>query len=94
MLLASGPIEEKTKTLGMVWGYGSSTEAGCSSTIDGLEAYKNATEAIKEQARSMGADGIVSVSYEYRNATSKACAGSGKQVFEVYAWGTAVQLQS
>lgn len=92
MLLTSGPIDEKTETLGLVFAMGASVAEGCSDQINAIAAYQNANNELKKLAKEMNADAIVCINYQNRNAVSNSCGSRGKQVFEVYAWGTAVRF--
>jgi len=91
MLTSSGSIEEEYETIGLVVGFASSRQTW-RGTVDVPKAYKASLQSLVESARARGADGVIHVSFQNRVAIGPGCAGS-KQVFEVFAWGTAVKLR-
>jgi uncharacterized protein YbjQ (UPF0145 family) len=92
MLLATGPINEPTETLGVVIAMGTSVASGCAGLVNPMEAYQKANNALKDLGREMRADAVISVNYQLRSAVSRSCGSNGRQVFEVYASGTAVKF--
>jgi uncharacterized protein YbjQ (UPF0145 family) len=53
------------------------------------EAYEYVTAALMKEAQAIGANGIIHIHYDYRVAVNKGFI-SANQVFEVFAYGTAV----
>jgi uncharacterized protein YbjQ (UPF0145 family) len=57
-----------------------------------MEAYSKVAEQLQSNAANMGATAVVHASFDYRVAVSSGC-GGGRQVFEVFAYGTAVKWE-
>jgi uncharacterized protein YbjQ (UPF0145 family) len=91
MLVSSGAICESYRTIGLVVGFASKTE-GCGGKIAVEEVYKSALQRLVESAKSRKADALIYVSFQNRVASQAGC-GSAQQVFEVFAWGTAVAVE-
>ncbi len=89
MLVSSGDAGRPFKVLDLVVGFASKTE-GCQGTIKVESVYRKALERLEEGASALDADGLLFVSFQSRVASAQGC-GTAKQVFEVFAWGTAVQ---
>jgi hypothetical protein len=90
VVVSSGPICAEYNVLGLVVGFASKTE-GCSGTIAVEGVYQTALQRLIEGARGRGANGLIHVNFQNRIASQAGC-GSAKQVFEVFAWGTAIQF--
>jgi Putative heavy-metal-binding len=90
VVVSSGPICAEYNVLGLVVGFASKTE-GCSGTIAVEGVYQMALQRLIEGARGRGANGLIHVNFQNRVASQAGC-GSAKQVFEVFAWGTAIQF--
>lgn len=90
VVVSSGPICAEYNVLGLVVGFASKTE-GCSGTIAVEGVYQTALQRLIEGARGRGANGLIHVNFQNRVASQAGC-GSAKQVFEVFAWGTAIQF--
>ncbi|WP_390614929.1 GYF domain-containing protein [Botrimarina colliarenosi] len=87
-VVSSTVIDEQYKTLGLVVGFSSRTE-GCGGSVDVEKTYRQALDRLIESAKSRSANGLIGVSFQNRVASSTSCIGQ-QQVFEVFAWGTAV----
>ena len=90
VVVSSGPICADYHVLGLVVGFASKTE-GCGGAIAVEAVYHTALQRLIEGARSRGANGLMHVSFQNRVASQAGC-GSAQQVFEVFAWGTAIQF--
>ena len=90
MLVSSGSICESYATIGLVIGFASKTE-GCSGKIAVEDTYKQALKRLIESAKAKKANGLINVAFQNRVASSAGC-GAPNQVFEVFAWGTAIQI--
>ena len=90
MVMSSGAIGEPYRTLGMVIGFASATE-GCGGGINGEQVYQTAMKRLQESATAMSANAVIFVSFQNRAASKQGCGGPS-QVFEVFAWGTAVYV--
>lgn len=87
MIVSSGGVWTKYQVIGLVVGFASKTE-GCSGTpIEPV--YHLALKRLTEAAKQKGAAGLLFVNFQNRRAVSQGCTGPS-QVFEVFAWGTAV----
>lgn len=90
VIVSSGPICADYNVLGLIVGFASQTE-GCNGTVAVERVYHMALQRLIEGARSRGANGLIHVNFQNRVASQAGC-GSAKQVFEVFAWGTAIQF--
>jgi uncharacterized protein YbjQ (UPF0145 family) len=90
VVVSSGSICTEYNVLGLIVGFASKTE-GCSGTIAVEDVYQTALLRLIEGARGRGANGLIHVNFQNRVASQAGC-GSAKQVFEVFAWGTAIQF--
>lgn len=90
VVVSSGSICSEYNVLGLVVGFASKTE-GCSGSIAVEGVYQTALQRLIEGARGRGANGLIHVNFQNRVASQAGC-GSAKQVFEVFAWGTAIQF--
>jgi len=87
---AAGNINHPYQSLGVVMAVIARQE-GWGGGLPVAQAFKDATDDIKRQAASKGANGLIHISYMHRVSASQGCGGS-KSNIEVYAWGTAVKL--
>ena len=87
-ILSSTTLAQDYDSLGLVIGFASKTE-GCRGSIDVEKTYRQALDRLIESARSKSANGVIGVCFQNRVASTAACVGQ-QQVFEVFAWGTAV----
>jgi uncharacterized protein YbjQ (UPF0145 family) len=90
MLVSSGAICERYQTIGLVVGFASKTE-GCGGKIAIEDTYKAALKRLIESATASKANALLFVSFQNRVASTAGCGGA-QQVFEVFAWGTAVRV--
>ena len=90
MVISSGRICEVYETIGLVVGFASKAE-GCSGQIDIEPTYRAALQRLVESAKAMKATGLIYVNFQNRVASRAGC-GHSKQVFEVFAWGTAIRF--
>jgi len=90
--LSTGDLKEPYDIIDVVFAYGSSGE-GFLKTANPIEAYGKVADQLRERAAKVGANGIVNASFDYRMAVGSGCS-SGKQVFEVFAYVTAVKVRS
>jgi Putative heavy-metal-binding len=89
--VSTGDFKEPYDIIDLVFAYGSSGE-GFLKTANPLEAYGKVADQLRERAAKIGANGVVHAAFDYRTAVGAGC-GSGKQVFEVFAYGTAVRTR-
>jgi uncharacterized protein YbjQ (UPF0145 family) len=88
---AAGNVNHPYQSLGIVIAVVSRQQAGCSGGLPIEQAILDATDDLKRQAASRGANGLIHISYMHRVSTSPGC-GAPTSNIEVYAWGTAVKL--
>jgi hypothetical protein len=88
---AAGNVNHPYQSLGIVIAVISRQESGCSGGLPIGQALLDATDDLKRQAASRGANGLIHVSYMHRVSASPGCGGA-KSNIEIYAWGTAVKL--
>ena len=98
MLAASGNINRDYDVLGMVHTVvvRAQKSPGCSGKGGGLpvqEAYQDATAALHAAAVASGGDGVIHVSFDYRQSATNIGCNNTKPTFEVYGWGTAIKLK-
>jgi uncharacterized protein YbjQ (UPF0145 family) len=91
MIVTTTNLSEKYEIMDVVFAYGSSGE-GFLKTANPMEAYPKVLEELKKNAKNKGADAIVGAKFDYRVAAGTGCS-NGKQVFEVFAYGTAVKFK-
>jgi uncharacterized protein YbjQ (UPF0145 family) len=90
VIISSGRICEMYQTLGLVVGFASQSE-GCNGPVQVEKTYRAALQRLIDSAAAMRANGLIYVNFQNRVASQTGCNGT-KQVFEVFAWGTAVRL--
>lgn len=90
IIVSSGAICADYTVLGMVIGFASKSE-GCGGDIPVESVYTAALQRLTESARARYANGLIYVNFQNRVASTAGC-GNAKQVFEVFAWGTAVRF--
>lgn len=90
ILVSTGQIPYAHDVIGPVFAYGSSKE-GFLRTANPIEAYHKVTTVLQQEAAKFGADAVIFASFDYRVAVSFGCWGN-RQVFEVFAYGTAVRF--
>jgi hypothetical protein len=90
MKISSGGVSQPFRVIGIVIGFASTTES-CGSGLKVEATYKAALDRLVESATAKGANGLLFVNFQNRAAVAQGCAGP-TQAFEVFAWGTAVQL--
>ena len=98
MLAASGNINHDYDVLGMVHTVvvRAQKKSGCSGKGGGLpvqEAYQDATKALHESAVASGGDGVIHVTFDYRQSSTNIGCNNTTPTFEVYGWGTAIKLK-
>ncbi len=89
MVISSGDANRPFKVLGLVTGFASRSE-GCGVGVQIEQTYDLAMARLKDSASELGASGLLFVNFQNRVASKQACGGP-QQVFEVFAWGTAVR---
>jgi uncharacterized protein YbjQ (UPF0145 family) len=87
VLVSSGDANRPFKVLGLVVGFASK-----SGNIDVEAVYEKALKRLTESAKELGASGLLFVNFQNRVAVAPHPCGGTQQAFEVFAWGTAVQL--
>jgi uncharacterized protein YbjQ (UPF0145 family) len=90
MLISSGDAGRPFRAINLVVGFASKME-GCQGHIDIEDVYEQALKRLEEGAKELDANAILFVNFQNRVATGQGCTGPPKQVFEVFAWGTAVR---
>ena len=88
--MSSGQICAEYDTLGLVVGFASKAE-GCFSSIPVESVYNMALQRLIEGAKAKNANGLIFVNFQNRFASQSGC-GTVSQVFEVFAWGTAIRF--
>jgi hypothetical protein len=88
IVVSSGAICADYNTLGMVVSFASKAD-GCGGAISVESVYNTALQLLIQSALARGANGLIFVNFQNRVASQAGC-GSSRQVFEVFAWGTAV----
>lgn len=88
MFITTNDTDRSYEVAGIIFGYGNTKKSG-----NPLEAYSNARESLKEEAKKLEADAVVGTSFNYRDASKQGCGGPSP-IFEVYAYGTAVKFPS
>jgi hypothetical protein len=89
MIISSGSISEQYQTLGLVVGFASNAE-GCTGGVGVEKTYQMALKRLTESAVAKGANGLIFVNFQNRVAVKPGFIP--QQVFEVFAWGTAVRI--
>jgi hypothetical protein len=84
-----GDANRPFKVLDLVIGFASRAE-GCGGKIDVEAVYEKALKRLIEGAEELEASGVLFVNFQNRVASAQGCGGV-QQVFEVFAWGTAVR---
>ena len=91
LTLSTGDLKQPYDIVDVVFAYGSSGE-GFLKTANPLEAYGKVANELRDHAAKLGANAIVNAAFDYRTASGTGCS-SGKLLFEVFAYGTAVMLR-
>ena len=90
MLLSTGDIKDNYQVLDLVFASGNSTE-GFLKNCQPIDAYQKVAQLLAKTASSIGADGVINIRFDFRVAATQGVF-SPNQVFEVYAYGTAVKV--
>ncbi|CAN5391978.1 hypothetical protein BH10ACI3_BH10ACI3_26110 [soil metagenome] len=88
--LSTGDVPFKYEIIDLIFAYGSSNETIFQGASP-VQAYEKVSSLLERRAAEIGADAVVWVRYEYRVAQSRDFFVPN-QVFEVFAYGTAVRL--
>jgi len=94
MITATGNINQNYEVIGVLTiSVIKPQKTGCSG--DGLPvdaAYEEAVSGLVSLANKRGANGVIHIGFEHRVSTSAVGCGGSSANFELYAWGTAVQV--
>ena len=88
--LSTGGIPFDYVIIDVIFAYGNSSETFFKGA-NPMQAYERVSNRLEQIAAQMGADTVLWVQYDYRVALNQGLFGPN-QVFEVFAYGTAVKL--
>jgi hypothetical protein len=88
-LLSTGDIPYPYEPIDLVFAFGNSAE-GLFRNVQPMDAYRLASALLSEDAVAIGANAVIYIHFEIRNAVAKGILDT-YSVFEVYAYGTAVK---
>jgi len=89
MVLSTGDIKRDYEIIDLVFAYGDSTAEGCFGNCTPSQAYEKAAQILGHNAMGKGANAVINVRFDFRVAQDY----RNKQVFEVFAYGTAVKVK-
>ncbi len=94
MITSTGNINHTYVVLGTIHTMVSMPEKkGCSDNgLPILDAYKDVTKELQSLARQNGGNGIINIGYEQRVSAGQGCSGNTTSNIELYAWGTAIEV--
>lgn len=90
VILSTGEVPFNYKIIDVVFAYGNSSETFFKGA-NPMQAYERVSTMLEQAAAKIGADAVLWVKYDYRVAPNQGLFGPN-QVFEVFAYGTAVKL--
>ena len=95
MLTATGNINAAYEVIGVITVSVIKPEkTGCAGgglPVDA--AYQEAVSGLVAVAKKQGASGVIHIGFEHRVSTTSGC-GTSSANFELYAWGTAINLEN
>ena len=89
MILSTGDIKGNYEIIDLVFAYGDSTAEGCFGSCTPPQAYEKASQLLAQSATGKGANAVINIRFDFRVAQNF----RNKQVFEVFAYGTAVKVK-
>jgi transcriptional regulator of nitric oxide reductase len=90
IILSTGEIPFDYKIIDVVFAYGHSSQTFFRGA-NPMEAYQRVSDILEQTAAQIGAEAVLWVKYDYRVALSSGLVTTN-QVFEVFAYGTAVKI--
>jgi uncharacterized protein YbjQ (UPF0145 family) len=90
ILLSTGEVQYQYRVIDVVFAYGNSSQSFFKDA-NPMEAYQRVSVMLEQAAAQIGANAVLWVKYDYRVALTQGLIGPN-QVFEVFAYGTAVKL--
>jgi uncharacterized protein YbjQ (UPF0145 family) len=90
ILLSTGEAPFTYKIIDVVFAYGNSSQSFFK-VANPMEAYRKVSDMLEQSAIQVGANAVLWVKYDYRVALNQGFLTTN-QVFEVFAYGTAVRL--
>lgn len=88
--LSTGEVPFSYEIIDIVFAYSNSSE-NFFQGANPIQAYEEVSNVLEQTAAQMGADAVIWIKYDYRVALNQGPLGPN-QVFEVFAYGTAVKL--
>lgn len=88
--LSTGDVPFDYEIIDVIFAYGNSSES-LFQGANPMQAYERVSMRLEQIAAQMGADAVIWIRYDYRVALNQGLIASN-QVFEVFAYGTAVKL--
>ena len=90
ILLSTGEAPTNYQIIDVVFAYGNSSQTFFKGA-NPMEAYQRVSDMLEQAAAQIGANAVLWVKYDYRVAINQGLVLTN-QVFEVFAYGTAVRL--
>jgi transcriptional regulator of nitric oxide reductase len=90
IILSTGEVSFDYKIIDVIFAYGHSSQT-LFNGANPLEAYQKVSDILEHTAAQIGAEAVLWVRYDYRVALNSGLVTTN-QVFEVFAYGTAVKL--
>ncbi len=86
ILITTGDIKEDYEIIDAIFAL-DSCKQGFFAGLDPNKAFEKVKDGLRKKADELGGHGVINCQFEYRVAVSR-----GKQVIEIFAYGTAVRL--
>ncbi|MDX2360748.1 MAG: hypothetical protein QNK23_08070 [Crocinitomicaceae bacterium] len=89
--ISTGKIYDSVEVIDTIFAMDSHKEGIWSGAADPDKAFAGVKDQLRKKCEQMGGHGIQDCQFEYRNAVQQGVFGAGKQVIEIFAYGTVVK---
>src|SRR5215211_652990 len=89
IILSTGEVQYQYRVIDVVFAYGNSSQSFFKG-VNPMEAYQRVSTMLEQAAAQVGANAVLWVKYDYRVSLTQGFLTTN-QVFEVFAYGTAVK---
>jgi len=90
--ISTGTVNQEFEILDTIFAVDSHKEGFWSGNADPNKAFEGVKASMKEKCKQLGGNAVINCQFEYRNAIADGVF-SKKQVIEIFAYGTAVNLK-
>ena len=91
ILITTGDIKEDYEIIDAIFAF-DSCAAGVFRGADPSQAFEKVKVALRNKCAMLNGHAVINCQFDYRVALGEGVFGASKQVFEIFAYGTAVRL--